>query len=423
MEEEPAVKKRRVVKSPQLAVIIPDQTILKRRSISNQELKLYEEADNNILAAVIAFRKAMKSVKNLTEKVQDELTAVAFQDLSDAHDTIVEARQIVDESKTRFNEIRLDDFVHVDLITLNLLKFLPLKDIFNLRLTSKRMYDIVTRLWQELNVWKIKLNDFEQLPPPDLFFSSDTDLKMILPCSELMPIQKNIIEKCADRITILDGSANLHSHQPLKGIPETTCKKMTRLESLTASQCRYQSRKNFAILLNQNGESLQELWANRFDAKLLTHVDSNLKFNKLTKLDLETYSSGDEDWVRVVSLINNCPNLVDLRLKGLTIKEKTIANHVKIKCLYLFFFYSEDAVLADNVINLIMSMRESLEYLKMKISVGPTSNIFERDWFLPKVKRAYFTTNTSFDVKKHFGDNAQVYLKVVDDVSHYFHGD
>ena len=51
--EEPAVKKRRVVKSPQLAVIIPDQTILKRRSISNQELKLYEEADNNILAAVI----------------------------------------------------------------------------------------------------------------------------------------------------------------------------------------------------------------------------------------------------------------------------------------------------------------------------------------------------------------------------------
>ena len=46
---EPVVKKKKVTT---LSLMIPDQTLIKRRWIGEEELRLYDEADRNILAAI-----------------------------------------------------------------------------------------------------------------------------------------------------------------------------------------------------------------------------------------------------------------------------------------------------------------------------------------------------------------------------------
>ena len=123
-----------------------NQTIIKKRLISAEELKLYEEADINILAAIRAQKKAMLSLKRLSKKVNDGITSVALQELIEGHDALVDLRQSVVESRTKFSQVRLDDIIHVDLITLKLIHFLPRKDIGNLRLSCKKIYKHVTTL-------------------------------------------------------------------------------------------------------------------------------------------------------------------------------------------------------------------------------------------------------------------------------------
>jgi len=423
--EEPVDKKRRVM-YPSPSVKSPDQIItVKRRSISNEEERLYEEADIKSRALLRELRKVITLFKNVSEKVQDGNTAEALQGCIDGHDLFVEARQSLIASRKRFGEIRLDDFIHVDLITLTLLQFLPLKDIFNLRLSSKLMYEHVTRLCPELNVWKIDLNLFKK-SPPQFFFSSDIDIKVTLPCTVLTSVQREILIKCANRIIVLDGSANLHGYQALQDVPEDACTNMSRLQSLTVGQTRYQSRKNVVILLNQHGDSLQELCLERFDARNLTKVDPECKFNNLTKLHLEACKSNERarrenDWPRIASFINNCPNLVDLQLKCFPITEETIVTHTKLKYLDLFMFF--EPPVAANVINLMMACRDSLEYLK--ISALQVSTIFERDdWFLPRMKRVRIKGSVSPEVmenmKKHFNDNAKIKVKNVQNLREFF---
>jgi len=401
----------------------PNLPTIERREISNDEVKLYKEADINILAAIRAQKKAMLSLKRLSKKVNDGITSVALQELIDGHDDLVDLRQSVVESKTKFSQVRLDDVIHVDLITLRLIHFLPRKDIGNLRLSCKKIYNRVTTLCDQFNVWKIDLNRFRQFPPSACFFTSDKVMEMTLPRIPLTPIQRDILEKCANRIVVLDGSANLHRYQSLQDMPASACENMTSLQSLTVGQTRYQSRKNFVILLNRSGESLQEMTLSRFDPKNLTLLDR--KFYQLTKLYLECCkmsekSVREEDWPKVAKLINNCPNLVDLSLQYFTVTEEAIAPHTKMKKLELFMLFHTP--IAANIINLMMSCRESLEYLK--IHCINTSQIFAREWVLPKVKRVRIKSNLSTDekavLKEHFNNNARITVQDARVIADFF---
>ena len=49
MMEEPIMKKRKVTYP---IIKIPDQTVIKRRLMSNEEARLYAEAENNIMEAL-----------------------------------------------------------------------------------------------------------------------------------------------------------------------------------------------------------------------------------------------------------------------------------------------------------------------------------------------------------------------------------
>jgi len=421
--EEPAIKKRRVLRSSSAKK--PNLSTIERREISNTEVKLYEEADINILAAIRAQKKAMLSLKRLSKKVNDGITSVALQELIDGHDALVDLRQSVVESRTKFSQVRLDDIIHVDLITLKLIHFLPRKDIGNLRLSCKKIYKHVTTLCDQFNVWKIDLNRFRQFPPSACFFTSDKVMEMTLPRIPLTPIQRDILEKCANRIVVLDGSANLHGYQALQDIPASACENMTSLQSLTVGQTRYQSRKNFIILLNQSGESLQEMALSRFDPKNLTLLEPSRKFFQLTRLHLQNCKSSErsvreEDWPKVAKLINNCPNLVDLSLQYFTITEEAIAPHTKMKKLELFMLFHTPV--AANIINLMMSCRESLEYLK--IHCISTSQIFAREWVLPKVKRVRIKSNLSTDekavLKEHFNKNARITVQDARVIADFF---
>ena len=140
---------------------------------------------------------------------------------------------------------------------------------------------------------------------------------MILPSTKLTPTQKVILEMGADRIIILK---ECYFSDSFRDIPKSICKSITRLKSLSVSATNYQAcRKNFAMLLNQNVETLQEICVKEFDSNILTYVDPDCNFKEITKLTLETYKYKKsrspqfyDHWSGIVSMINRCPNLDDL---------------------------------------------------------------------------------------------------------------
>jgi len=373
-------EKRKIVETP-------NETIVKKRLISAEELKLYEEAENNIETAIQACKKAVSSLKFLSDKVQDGWTSFAFQEFSNAKETFEESRQLVAQSRTRFNEMKLEDFIHIDLITSNIIKFLPIKDILNLRVTSKRMYRDVTRLSEDCQVLRIDLSK----PIPPSVFTSERKTKLVIPSSNLEPYQKDVFEKCAhsDRIIGLD----VRSFQAFINIPKSVCEIIDGLQSLTVSDF---SRNlwhcdNIVSMINKSADSLQELCLEGCDVKEV-FKDVKGKFGKLRKLHIQSdeyeLDYDVNSWGTVVSMINNCPNLVDLRVEGITFTEDTIAPHPKIRSLtiqnYYWILFDEDM---DGAIKLIMSCN-NLEVLKIDMNDNDTINIWKYGrWFHPGLKR------------------------------------
>jgi len=284
---------------------------------------------------------------------------------------------------------------------LNLLSYLPLKDILNLRLTSKSMYDNVTSFSKELQVWKININQFADKPPPDFFFSSHNDLKLTFPPKVLKPFQQDELEKFADRIIGID----VHSYNRFRFTRDSWLKLISGLQSLTVREKEYYwdgEYKHLTFLLFQHRESIQELLLeNIYPANIL--LNFNFQFEKLTKLHIDC--DPDKDWSTVVPFINKCPNLVDLKLHGIAdlSSDYTVHPHPKLKYLDLYKKYrmGDRQKVAAYVRDILVASQQSLEYLKLRAYFSELNLLWELDWYVPKVRTLDIMTTNDPVMKEH----------------------
>jgi len=439
-----------------------DQSVKRKKLMSEYESQLYVQVINNILAAKQAAKIAESSLKELSDEVGDELTWRAYQDFCSIDNQKFEvAEQGVLESRCRFNERRLEDFIHIDLITRTLFKFLPLKQILNLRLVSKTLNTHIKRLSPQCQIWKIDLNIFSPLsPPPDFFYTAGTDLEIRMD-SKLTSFQNEVIGKCSHRIVSLREESNGPASFFLDDIPTSVCNEINRLETLRSVR----STKNNVILLNQSSRSLKNVEIselpndvtqirNDFTSLQSLKVYKNSTYNidavipivktrpsVLTSLSIEETSSmkafvqldhelkclqklhiswdfdiDDGDMQGAINLINKSPNLMDLHLErvGDNIDELSVCPQIKnITSLTMqpgwnddkdFFYHSQ-----------FLNCCTGLTNLKLDVTFFGSWKLAKREeWYLPSVKKAQIKHKNKYmylnHVKHHFSKEAEIDL-------------
>ena len=278
----------------------------------------------------------------------------------------------------------------------------------------------MTRLCKELHVWKINVNSFEEKPLPDFFFSSDNDLKLTFPHKMLKPIQEDALEKYADRIIGID----VPSYEHFKFVRGSWLKHILRLQSLAVRDREYHwegKYKHLSYLLYRNRESIQELFLNDIWPGKFLKV--TCKFEKLTKLHI-VFHPDTVWWSSVVPFMNNCPNLVDLKLHGiadLSTNETVITPHPKIKYLDLYksceMRRKKDAAYIRDI---MMACKGSLENLKLRAFPEELKSIRKLDWYLPYVKTAEICTYAPLEIAnaplekeywiRHFNENVKIII-------------
>jgi len=439
-----------------------DQAVKRKKLMSEYESQLYLQVINNILAAKQAAKIAENSLKELSDEVGDELTWRAYQDLCSLDTQKFEdAGQGVLESRCRFNERRLEDFIHIDLITKTLLKFLPLKQILNLRLVSSTMNTHIKRLSPQCQVWKIYLSRFSpKSPPPPFFYAAGTDLEIII-YSKLTSFQNEVIGKCAERIVSLREWGCETWKINLDDIPTSVCNEINRLKSLRL----FESKKNNVILLNQSSRSLKnvEIFGlpsdvtqirndftslqtlkvhgvidsvipmvntrpsvltslsilDIYSMKAFAHLDQELKCLQKLHISWDGCDEYDEDMQGAVNLINKSPNLIDLHLEdiGEDIDELSFCPNIRnLKSLMLALPYNDFSHYSQ-----FLRCCISLTNLKLILTRLGTWRLVKREeWYLPSVKKAEIRYVNSLmdinDVKHHFSKEAEIKMTFDEDL-------
>jgi len=201
--------------------------------------ELYEEVNRAVMLAEQANKKAAEALLRFKNVVKDELSSIAFNNLNTCVESCQDARQLINESRSRQNETGMLDLS--DDAMLCLMEFLPLSDILKLRLLSKSVYTFVTNLCGYCKLLKIYLPDTfisssgSQFHPQttDYFLNSTKDVKIMF-TRKMATFQEesiDLLDKCAHRVISIEDDGS----EMFGVVPALVWKKFTRLEDLNVS--------------------------------------------------------------------------------------------------------------------------------------------------------------------------------------------
>jgi len=428
--------------------------------------RLYQQVDKDLVSAMTAVEKARSSLWQLQNHVGDQLSWLAYQKVLDVNIDIkfINATDLVNESRCRVNETGLLDVLHLDLVILNMFKFLPLLEILKLRLISKRMFKEVTRLWAKCRVWNIKMySNYNNFNPPQHFYEADTDLNIKFDYFRWdVSIIKQIMKRCAGRIVSI---VDLKS-ECLDEIPEYVCNKIKRLKTLDV---RGGHSKNTFTLLNQSAEILERLYVSDLSSdgamvhknlpnlkhlnigcskndelllSLLKKSRSSLEYlylgeesevncladlNNDCKLNIKYISLGPTmrmNWSAFAAMVNNSPDISELDLY--TTKFFSLTENLenikldKLKHLNINInLYDKELEFEDleYFVYILEACKNNLEYLELNLLGDWANDFFDFEFFLPKVKKVKVTHEYGLHIsyiQDHFSPGTEI-EKIKDD--------
>lgn len=390
-----------------------EPAVKRKKLMRNVEERLFNEADNDRMALMLAYEKYMGTLKNLHQEVGDHLTWCAVQECSSVEHKIEETKQLVHESRKRYNELNLVEIMRIDLIGLKILNFIPLQDILNLRVISRRMKDDVTRLLvgcSKFNIWSVGLKSL-QIVPPAFFMTALTNLRVSFDCSshDLTPLQIDNLSKLGPRIETLQLVS-----KPRFNLIDINVNEICRLKSLHV-RCGKHG-KNLPLLLHQSCQSLERIYLEMNVGETKRFSKLSCKFVNLTYLrmcfgDSKNPRTAELDWLGFVSLVNNAPLLKSLKLDtfGMCVTKESVARCPQIKLDKLESL--EMPVARDRIagyLHIMRACRNNLQYLTIDVYYS-NEEFWRCDWNFPELKCAvikspwpYFSMDI---VKPHFSEN------------------
>jgi len=241
------------------------------------------------------------------------LVTLAQKQLHHSAQTYQGVLELVDESRLRLNETNILEIP--ELALKELLKYLSLRDILNLRIVNSRLYTEVTKLHKRCNVWILTKEKISAKPPDQIFFQSNTRIHL-----KLKDITPDMIEvlatgNCAERIIRLSGTS--YDDESPGNIPANVIHKITRLEELlwiSGSQSS-DAMVNLQILLNSNPNTLRKM------ELISINPGNSLRINhdmtKLQSLKLYNFRGPNQFILNLLSKCRSTSKFLTLKSDGL----------------------------------------------------------------------------------------------------------
>jgi len=330
-----------------------------------QILQKYQKVNKAIKIAFDALELAKDLVVDLGEDVQDELLMIAESELNFSAQTCDNALDYVEESRSRLNETNILDLP--DLAMIELLKYLPLRDILRLRSVNNRLYIDVTRLHERCRVWMLSETKLWSNFPDEDFFQSSRVIDLGLFRSLSYDDHENIefcygcpsqivdvleTNDCVDRVISLRATS-----QSIEQIPENLIQRLTGLESMLVNGARSNTEKSLPktqILFDSNASSLKQAALIRINSTNSLHIHQDMP--KLHGLRL---SSVDDPQLVLDILTRGSTSL-----KYLTLRECDLQNLTELeKDLHLKSLVVINCTGDDGMKQLLVKCRSSLKYL------------------------------------------------------------
>jgi len=234
----------------------------KKRKLINIDLYLYQEriqrkyreVNKAITLAFQAIELAKDLAVDLGEDVQDELMVSAEKQLNKSAQNCHHVLEIVEESRLRLNETNILNLP--DLALIELLKFLPLRDILSLRTVNSRLYTEVTRLYERCRVWELSEAKVLNKVPDDFFCQSNRGILLNIVSLPLLTQMFNFVETsdCADRIVgVVLGTFDIER------LPPHLIQKIRGLHTLEVRSLEYLNGSRLQTLLEGSSNTLKKL--------------------------------------------------------------------------------------------------------------------------------------------------------------------
>ena len=267
----------------------------------------------------------------------------------------------------------------------------------------------LSRIFQNQLTMRVHVGQFRDIGIPLHF--CENNLNICLEMNHCDWQSQTILTAYPSRVTELEAK---HMHQ----LPTEVCIELTGLRRLMVTcDVNKASTENFQKVMAGNREHIQELHLKDYDSLMMKHVNSEWNFPALKTLVVENHfasrsankEQAEVEWKTLVELVNKCKNLKTLVIFGLLIGEAEIKPEIKIELLRINVGRSTRVT---NVINLLKSRANDLQELHIRMLWS--QNIFEHDWYLPKVKYLWLDVWALFvefeiaDIKRHFNDRVFV---------------